>query len=99
MHKLSWVHEVVKADGELDKLEARSMTPDEIQGALKRYVAAKDDNFLDLDRDEFLESLKGHRIKSTSAQLVYASRLFDSHLEAKFKQLYPTVAADPQKTL
>lgn len=88
MHKLSWVHQVIKADADVGKQEARSLTPEEIQSRLVLYVESKT-SFLDLDRQEFLSSLRGRRIKCTSAQQVYAGRLFDEYLETQLAQIRP----------
>lgn len=87
LHKLSWVTEVIDAEADVEKEKATPLTPSEIHERLMEYVESKGNEIMDMDRHEFMESLKGRWIKSTSAQQVYARRLFDAHLDKAFETL------------
>lgn len=93
LHKMSWAHEIVDAKAEIDREQARALTPEDLRGRFMEYVATKKDNILDMDRDEFLSDLFGKGVKKTSAQQVYASRLFDVYLQSHVSSHYLEEAA------
>jgi hypothetical protein len=88
MHKMGWAIAIVNKETAIGNTDLAPPTLEELKESFRSYRASKGDNFLALDRDEFLAlpSQKGWT-SVTSVQRALLARIFDSYVEAKLDML------------